>query len=238
LWQQIALLDGQVKAAVQLDMLSTIRRLANQSTLWLLQNVPRPLDIGTTIDRYLHSVTALAEALPDQVVEEDSEALAGAARDYQEQGVPEAFAWRMAGLPYLFPALDMVEVSLRSEQSPDFVARVFNRVGATLELHWLRDQIDQLSRQEHWTRLARSALRDDLYRLQRSVTISVLDSDPDNTDAGGRVDNWLARYQPELERYRQRFVEFKSANVDLALINVALNELQKLLRALDVPDDV
>ncbi|MDR9436983.1 MAG: NAD-glutamate dehydrogenase [Thiohalophilus sp.] len=232
LWRQIALLDNQVEASVQLEMLSTIRRLANQSTLWLLQNVPRPLDIGATIDKYMDSVTSLVDALPGQVVEEDSEALAQVAQDYQEQGVPESFAWRMAGLPYLFPALDMVEVSLHTQQSPVFVAQVFNRLGAALNLHWLRDEIDQLSRKEHWTRLARSALRDELYRLQRLLTASVLEFET-NTDAKRLFENWRKAHKSVLERYSRRFVEFKSAHVDLALLNVALNELQKLIRNLD-----
>lgn len=237
LWRQIALLDNQVEASVQLEMLSTIRRLANQATLWLLQNVPRPLDIGTTIDKYIDSVTSLIDALPGQVVEDDSEALAQVARDYQEQGVPESFAWRMAGLPHLFPALDIVEVSLQTGQSPVYVAQVFNRLGAALDLHWLRDQIDQLSRKEHWTRLARSALRDELYRLQRLLTASVLDFDGTNsTDAKRLFENWQEIHKPVLERYSRRFVEFKSARVDLALLNVALNELQKLIRNLDGGD--
>ncbi|TDY01742.1 NAD-glutamate dehydrogenase [Thiohalophilus thiocyanatoxydans] len=237
LWQQIALLDNRVTASVQLDMLSAIRRLANQSTLWLLQNIPRPLDIGATIDKYMDSVSSLIHALPSQVVEEDSEALAKAAQAYQEQDIPEPFAWRMAGLPYLFPALDMVEVALQTGQSPVFVAQVFNRIGAALELHWLRDQIDKLSRKEHWTRLARSALRDELYRLQRLLTASVLDSDATNTDAMLLVENWRAAQEAVLERYTRRFVEFKSASVDLALLNVALNELQKLIRNLDEPGE-
>ncbi|MDZ7663381.1 NAD-glutamate dehydrogenase [Thiohalophilus sp.] len=233
LWQQIALLDNQVKASVQLEMLSTIRRLANQSTLWLLQNVPRPLDIGATIDKYMDSVTSLVDAMPGQVVDADSEVLAKVAQDYQEKGVPESFAWRIAGLPYLFPALDMVEVTLQTGQSPVFVAQVFNRVGAELELHWLRDQIDQLSRKEHWTRLARSALRDELYRLQRLLTAGVLGSDgTNNADAKRLLENWREAHKSVLERYTRRFVEFKSAHVDLALLDVARNELQKLIRNL------
>ncbi|MFO8024549.1 NAD-glutamate dehydrogenase [Thiohalophilus sp.] len=233
LWRELALLDNRVKASVQMDMLSTIRRLANQSTLWLLQNVPRPLDIGVTTEKYMDSVSSLIDTLPGQVVEEDSEALAKVAENYQEQGVPESFAWTVAGLPYLFPALDMVEVTLQTGQSPVFVAQVFNRLGAELELHWLRDQIDRLSRKEHWTRLARSALRDELYRLQRLLTINVLGSENINLDAKRLFENWRESHDSVLERYDRRFVEFKSAHVDLALLNVALNELQKLIRNLE-----
>ena len=114
-----------------------------------------------------------------------------------------------------------------------FVARVFNYLGAVLELHWLRDQIESLSRKEHWTRLARSALRDELYRLQRLLTIQAMASGTENIDPDVLVESWSSSNSSLLERYRRRFVEFKSARVDLALLNVALNELLKLSRDLE-----
>lgn len=230
LWQQIAQLDNQVEASVQLDMLSTIRRLGNQATLWLLQNIPRPLDIGETIERYSKHISSLVNVMPELVFEDDQQAMQDVANGYQKQGVPEGLAWRLAGLPYLFPVLDIVEAALQSDHESAFVARVFNRLGAELELHWLRDQINQLSKKEHWVRLARSALRDELYRLQRHLTGQVLACCSGTNASQALIESWISCNRAVLERYMQRFVEFKSGRVDLALISVALNEVQRLIR--------
>ena len=43
-----------------------------------------------------------------------------------------------------------------------------------LELHWLRDRIADLPRDDRWSALARAALRDDLYTLHRALTAEVL----------------------------------------------------------------
>ncbi|MGD8712739.1 MAG: NAD-glutamate dehydrogenase, partial [Thiohalophilus sp.] len=231
LWQQISQLDNKINAKLQLDMLNTIRRLANHCTLWLLQNIERPVYIGQSIERYSEHIGTLVNILPELVADDDQAALQKTAENYQEQNVPEALAWRMAGMPFLFPGLDIVEVALQTEQDPTFVAQVFNRLGSFLELHWLRDQIDGLSKEEHWTRLARSALRDELYRLQRNLTVQVINSRQDSVaDPKLLIESWLSTFAQVYERYNHRFVEFKSGIVDLALISVALNELQRLIR--------
>ena len=52
--------------------------------------------------------------------------------------------------------------------------RVHFRLGSRLELHWLRDRIVALPRDDRWRALARAALRDDLYSLHRALTAEVL----------------------------------------------------------------
>lgn len=236
LWRQIAQLDNRVDADVQLEMLNSIRRLANQSTLWLLQNASRPIDIGKSIDRYLPHIEALVNTLPELVVDDDQAVLQNTSEEYQAQGVPEHLAWRLAGLPFLFPALDIVEVALQTGHNSEFVARVFNRLGAELELHWLRDQINQLSEKEHWIRLARSGLRDELYRLQRNLTTQVLAYCTDVSEPQALLETWMSTSEAALDRYYRRFMEFKSGRVDLALISVAMNDVQKLIRDMSDSD--
>ncbi len=102
-----------------------------------------------------------------------------------------------------------------------------------MELHWLRDQIAQLSHEEHWTRLVRVTLRDEQYRLQRILVAEVLGFAGGESDPVAVMNIWKTANQPVLERYLRRFVEFKSGSVDLALISVALNEVQKLIRSID-----
>lgn len=236
LWQKISELDNYVAANVQLEMLDLIRKMANRATLWFLQNAVRPLDISNNIERYSDGIQSLSESLSQSLVKEDQAVLKQTAIDYQSQQVPEALAWRVAGLPYLFPVLDIVEVARQADRKPTFIAQLFHHLGAKLELHWLRDQIEQLSQEDHWTRLARATLRDELYRLQRTLTAQVLefvtteDKDPESV-----IETWRDAHQFLLDRYMQRFVEFKSGGVDLALISVALNEVQRLIRDIEDP---
>lgn len=51
---------------------------------------------------------------------------------YQEQDVPRSLALRIAGLPYLFSMLDIMEVSAPTGYASDFVAQLYNHLGAEL----------------------------------------------------------------------------------------------------------
>ena len=54
------------------------------------------------------------------------------------------------------------------------VTDVYFGIGSRLGLDWLRDRILELPRTDRWQSLARAALRDDLYRLHRSLTREIL----------------------------------------------------------------
>ena len=93
------------------------------------------------------------------------------------------------------------------------------------DLHWLRDRIVSLPRDDRWRALARAALRDDLYSLHRSLTAEVLrqpDHDPD-----AWIDN-----NPAAERCMQTLAEIRVGHVfDTTTLPVAVREVRNLLLA-------
>src|SRR6201999_1349924 len=72
------------------------------------------------------------------------------------------------------------------------VADVYFGLSSRLGLDWLRDRILDLPRTDRWQSLARAALRDDLYRLHRSLTRETLLSAAE-FGAQDPVDDWLQR---------------------------------------------
>ena len=80
----------------------------------------------------------------------------------------------------------------RASRSSEVAALHF-RLGERLDLHWLRDRIVALPRDDRWRRMARAALRDDLYGLHRSLTAEVLRQPDRDADA------WVDR-NPAAER--------------------------------------
>ena len=137
---------------------------------------------------------ALYEALPRLLGASDVEPLMVQADELEQAGVPPGLAQRVAGLATMFSTFDIVEVADETELDVEQVAAVHFRLGERLELHWLRDRIVALPRDDRWRALARAALRDDLYSLHRSLTAEVLRG-PSPADDGERVDA-LGRAQP------------------------------------------
>jgi len=96
-------------------------------------------------------------------------------------GVPPALAARVASPGALFAALDVIEVADATSQPVKDVAALHFRLGSRLHLHWLRDRIADLSREDRWQEMARAAL-DDLFSLHGELTADVLHGSPAASD--------------------------------------------------------
>ena len=154
------------------------------------------------------------------------------ADELEQAGVPPELALRVASLGTMFATLRHRRGGARrpgstSSRSP----RCTSGSASELELHWLRDRIVALPRDDRWRALARAALRDDLYGLHRALTAAVLRDAPPGGTAGERVDAWIAR-NPAAERCLQTLAEIRVGRVfDTTTLPVAVREVRNLLGA-------
>jgi glutamate dehydrogenase len=223
-WHDIEALDNRVDAETQLDLLLEGRRLVERGSRWLLAHRNRPLDIGATVAFFEPGATGLFKSLPRLLGPSDVEPLMVRADELEQAGVPPALAQRVASMPTMFATFDVVEVAAETELEVDRVAAVHFQLGERLELHWLRDRIQALPRDDRWRALARAALRDDLYSLHRGLTAAVLHD-------GVSVDEWVAR-NPAAERCQQTLAEIRVGHVfDTTTLPVAVREVRNLLQA-------
>ena len=109
--------------------------------------------------------------------------------------------------------------------------RTYFRVGARLELNWLRDRIIELPRTNRWQALARAALRDDLYSLHRALTQEVLDTAGPRAHADEAIDSWIEQNQAAVKRAGGMVADIKgSRTYDMTTLPVALREVRNLIR--------
>ena len=140
-------------------------------------------------------------------------------------------AWRRS--PRCSPLLDVVEVAGETDLDVEEVAAVHFALGHRLGLHWLRDRIVELPRDDHWRARARAALRDDLYAIHRDLTAEVLTSARAAEDAGARVEAWVEE-NPASERSLQTLADIRvNRNFDLTTLPVAVREIRNLSRGLE-----
>jgi glutamate dehydrogenase len=226
-------LDIEVAASTQIAMLLEARRLVERATRWLLRSRPRPLDIGAEIERFADGAAVVARALPGVLVAAEREAFEGRVTALVENGVPADLARRVATLSDLFAALDIVGVAAVTERSVDEVAAVHFLVGGRLHLHWLRDQIATLPRENRWQAMARAALRDDLFSLHAELTADVLRGGAgEPVDAEARLEGWIEANRALVERCLDILSEIRAGGAyDLTTLPVALRELRNVNEA-------
>ena len=129
---------------------------------------------------------------------------------------------------------DIVEDGAVTGRTQEDVMATYFVLGSRLGIDWLRDRILELPRADRWQALARAALRDDLYRLHRSLTRDVLLT-ADGAD-GGAIDAWSANNEAAIERALSVLSDVKaSGSFDTTTLPVALRELKGLVRDEELP---
>jgi glutamate dehydrogenase len=229
LWAEIEKLDGRCDAPIQIELLLEGRRLVERASRWLLGNRPRELDIASTVRHFRPGAMTLYASITRLLSPEDAEPLARRADELREQGVPEDLATRVAALPTMFAALDIVTVADELGLEADHVGAVHFRLGSRLGLHWLRDRVVALPRDNRWRARARAALRDDLYAIHRALTSEVLRESPPGVDPDEMVSDWIDS-NPASERTLQTLGDVRSGqSYDLTTLPVAVREVRNLL---------
>ena len=232
IWEAIESLDNAIGADVQIAMVLETRKLVERAARWLLRNRPRPLDIERDIGNFADGVEAVRGTLTELVSNESRAAIAAVTERYAERGVPASLAHGVACCEDLLSALDVVEIARGAGITVEEAGSVYFTLGEKLDLHWLRDRIAALPRDNRWQALSRAALRDDLYAQLSALTLDSLRLDADGAEPAARVDAWLEQNRIPVARCRQILSDLESAgHTDFTMLSVAMGEIRTLRQA-------
>jgi glutamate dehydrogenase len=228
-WAEIEALDGKIGESVQIDALLKVWDLLRNLTRWLLNHRGANLDIAGIVERYAPGVAQLRAALPRVLTATGRADYDVDAEKWQGLGVPEALAQRLAAIPVLGVALDIVEVTLESGRPLDRVASVFFELGQALDIDGLRRQIENLPVDSRWHAQARGSLRDELAIQHRALATQILAG---ATEAVAHpVAQWLERGDAALKFTLGMLDEIRTQAVDYPIASVALRRFAQLVQA-------
>jgi glutamate dehydrogenase len=229
-WEAVQGLDNQIEAGTQLAMLIEGRRLVERAARWVVRAGPRAgIDVTAMTDRFAPAARTLADALPDVLRGLDREQFTERKADLEAGGVPAELAHRVASMQSLLSVFDIVVDAALTGSEQAVVTDMYFGIGSRLGLDWLRDRILELPRTDRWQSLARAALRDDLYRLHRSLTREILLSAAE-FKAEAPLDDWLERNAAGVERADTVVADVKaSREYDTTTLPVVLRELRSLV---------
>jgi glutamate dehydrogenase len=229
MWAAIEALDNQVAAETQTAMRIEINRLAEQATLWFLRNGQHPLDIAGNIAEMQPGIAAIETSFAIVVSSVDRQAIGERYERLVAQGVPEPLAHRLAQLPILSSALDVVRIAAQSKIKVEDAAQTYYAIGDQFHLDWLRAGAKGLIGDSHWERLAVFAIVDDLYGHQRELTTAVLANGGKSTGQPA-IDKWREARGATLVRADQLFGDLRQVGkLELAMLAVANRTLRSLL---------
>ncbi len=229
LWARIDAQGGRVPTAALNALRSEVQRLLDRATRWFLQTRGGTLDVPGEVQRFRATVAGLAGQIPEFLVGIERERLDRRVADFIAVGAPDDLATEVAALLDVFSLLDIVEVSLRTDEDPASVAALYFTISERYEVDRFLGRITGLPRGDRWSSLARSALRSDLYGALASLTSRVVRATPDGGEPIERVTTWEERYAEGLGRARATLAEIGAQeSFDLATLSVALRVIRTL----------
>ncbi len=241
LFAAIAAAPREVPAALQIEMLSATRETLVRGTRWFLAHTARPMRIGITVAAFAPAIERLQGALEEALSANQSTVLAGSVAAHVEAGVDPELARRVAALPYLLAACDIVTVARQLQDTgtpltpsngetadddedlggangdaldPLPVARLYFALDEALDLSWLRSRLQRAPIRSRWDRMALSGLEDELAMALRALTMAAWHAGiraATPAEASAQVDGWLNANFGGLERYRELMAEIEGS---------------------------
>jgi glutamate dehydrogenase len=222
-------LDFIVPADIQVKMLHELNRLVRRGTRWFLRHRIGSMDVEEVVKHFTPKMQLVKEGLHHALQGSSEEYLLEFANDLMSENVPEETALLTAQMGAMFSALDIVDAAISHHLPVENVTITYYAVGARLELGWFREQIKLHPVSNHWDSLARAAIRDDLDRQQRNLTVAIMLMQPDVADVEAQIDAWMARHKVMLDRWRHMIAELKTLSKrEFTMYSVALRELMEL----------
>ncbi|MDK3021794.1 NAD-glutamate dehydrogenase [Cupriavidus taiwanensis] len=232
LWQEIDALDNRVADAEQARMFGAVALLLERACLWFIRYLRSGSRANEDLARFAQAAQWLAPQLPQLLPQADAAALAEHTRALTDAGVGETLAMRVAGSEISAAALDIAEVAAACERSLDLVAGVYFALDSHLSFSWLRERALALPSDTHWDLLARTTTLEDLGRLKRALTVSVLSQADGQAAPEAMIDAWRASRHGALERFTRMLADQRASGAaGLSMLSVAVREIGMLERS-------
>ncbi|MFS0897660.1 NAD-glutamate dehydrogenase domain-containing protein [Mycolicibacterium litorale] len=205
------------------------RRLLDRASRWFLLNRPAPLQIDTEVSRFAQQVATLRGKLGAMLRGGELATVTRTHRELVEQEVPPAIAGAISESLYAYSLLDIIDMAHLHGEDATKLAHIYFELSDHLGVDTLLMAVSSLPRGGRWHSLARLALREDLYRSLRGLTLDVSRRVYPFTDDVSVVDEFEAYNRPRLERARRTLEEFlDTEQPDLAVVSVASAQLRRL----------
>ena len=213
------------------------RKLVERATRWLLMNKRPPFGVAETVNSLSEGVATVRSGIPKVMSGSDLTSYEERRAALAARGVPAGLADEAAAMVPSYSAFDIVTSAAITSRGVEETAAVYFLLADRLQLGRLRDLIVALPREDRWSSVARSALRDDLYAAHAALTRDALVIGGHSADghwqAAERVAAWEARNAAAVSRAAATLAEiWQSERFTFTTLEVATRVIRTLVAPL------
>jgi glutamate dehydrogenase len=225
--EEINALDGKVKGDVQLSLYETVQNLLLDRLVWFLRNVDLTKGLAGVVEHHRAGIAALAGSLDAALPVDSAAARATRTMQLTASGVPAMLAKRIANIPELAAAPDLVLIADRTGKPMDAIAATY----FAAEAHFRIDRVVVAARgvavTDYFDRLALDRALDTIGDAERRLTAAMVETGQSGAEA---VEAWVASRKAEVERIRAAIHQIAGSGLTLSKLTVAASLLSDLAK--------
>ena len=228
---EIDALDNKVSGKTQLDLYAAVQDLLLDRLVWFLRNVDLKQGLETIVAHYREGIRQVAAALDTALPKPAKAARDARAEAFAKDGVAAELALRLANLPLLKAATDIVFVADRAKKPVAEVTATYFATEAFFQLDRVASAVPGIVVSDYFDRLALDRALDSIGDAERRLTAAMVGNGQGIGLAGaGAVDEWVKPRQAEVERIRAAIHEIAASGLTLSKLSVAASLLGDLAR--------
>ncbi len=223
---QIDQLDNRISGKLQLSLYAALQDLLIDRIVWFLRNVDLGRGLADIVAHYRAGIAAVSASL-DQAAADASPNRAAREAELKASGVPDDLARRMADLPALMHAPDIVLVAERTGRNIPDVAATYFAAEAFFRIDRIVASARAIVVADYFDRLALDRALDLIGDAERRMTAAITET---GFAGPAAVSAWVAPRQATVERIRAAVHEIANSGLTLSKLLVAASLLGDLVK--------
>jgi glutamate dehydrogenase len=220
-------LDSKIPGRLQLELYAAVQDLLLDRLVWFLRNVDLSHGLAGIVEHYREGIAAVEAALGGALAQEAATARAHREVELKSAGVPEELARRLASLPALAAAPDIVLVAERTRQNIAEVAATYFAAEAFFRLDRIASAARGIKVSDYFDRLALDRALDSIGDAERRLAAAMAGNGSAGVEA---VTAWVAPRKAEVDRIRASVHEIANSGLTLSKLTVAASLLGDLVK--------
>ena len=225
--EEINTLDGKVSGKLQLEIYAAVESILLDRLVWFLRNVDPAKGLKAIVAHYRDGIASIESALDTALSKGAAAARAVRIAELQAAGVPEPLGRRIANIPALTAAPDVVLIAERTGKPVTSIAATYFAASDFFRLDAIVAAARAIVVTDYFDRLALDRALDSLGEAIRRITAEMTEGGAFGPQA---VEAWVAPRAAEIDRIRLQIREISGTGLTLSKLMVAANLLADLVR--------
>jgi glutamate dehydrogenase len=224
---EIDKLDNRIPGMLQLELYAAVEELLLDRMVWFLRNIDLTKGLAEVVEHHRVGIAAVEAALDNVLSRDAAEARAAREAELKTEGVPEALARKIASLPALASAPDIVTVAERAGRNVADVAATYFAAESFFRLDRIASAARDIKVSDYFDRLALDRALDSIGDAERRLTAEMA---ADGMVGPRAVEAWVAQRKDEVDRIRSSVQEIANSGLTLSKLSVAASLLGDLVK--------